>query len=753
MKIASPYRHVLLLGLLTAAAPAFAQGIVIGPDARPVALELRRHHVEAAVQERLAVVTVEHVFRNTGKATVEGTFLFPLPTDAQVSRFSMEVDGKEMAGELLSADEARKIYEDIVRRSLDPALLEMADYRTFRARVFPIPPGAERTLRLRYDATLPMEGQTVTFRYPLQGALTYRPAGRPMPPPRPHPPVPMPRPDDRREAPRPEHDRAPAHESLIRVQIEAGTGLKNVYSPSHAVDVRRRSDRRVEAVYEASGVLDGLDFVLYYSLDPADLGATLLAHRPYADRSGYFMLLLDPPFDVDESRIQPQNVVFVLDVSGSMRGDKMQQARDALRYCLRHLGARDRFGLVAFSTDVDAFRDDLRPASARDDALYFVDQLEASGGTNIHEALLAAARMLEGNDDGLIVFLTDGLPSVGTTDETRIRAGVQEALGGNVRLFSFGVGYDVNTRLLDGLSAASGAFAAYISPEENIEARIAAFFDKVRAPVMTDLALTFDGADAYALAPAALPNLYKGTPLIVAGRYRRPGQATLTLRGRLEGREETTRFTFRFPEAERERDFVARLWATRRVGQLLEEIRLHGENDELKKEVVALAKEFGLVTPYTSYLVQEEEMMADDRRLDADRMLDRMAAPAPSEAAMRSNTGREAVGASKKIRAMQEVDQAPAQHLAGVTVIQGQMLQRQPDGAWINPDFAPEKGKLVQIKFASDAYFTFLRLYPDARAFAQLGQQVTFAFQGQFVQIGEEGAETITEAALRKVFG
>ena len=743
-----------MLIMIATAWPAAAQGVVIGRDGRPAMLELRKHRVEADVQERLAVVTVEHEFHNTGRTTVEGTFLFPLPPDAQVSQFSMEVDGEVMSGELLSADEARKIYEDIVRRSLDPALLEMADYRTFRARVFPIPPGARRAITLRYDATLPMDGQTATFRYPLQGSLTYRPTGGVMRPPRPRPVITYGQP----ERDRPEHDRLASQETLIHVTIETAAGVKNVYSPSHSVDVRRRSDRRAEAVYEAGEVLGGREFVLYYSLDPSDIGATLLTHRSYSDRPGYFMLLLDPPVDLDESRIQPQNVVFVLDTSGSMRGEKMEQARDALRYCLNHLGRRDHFGLVAFSTDVDAFRDELRPASAREDALYFVDQLEARGGTNINDALLAATRMLDDSDNGLIVFLTDGLPSVGETDEGKIRANIQGVTDGNIRLFSFGVGYDVNTRLLDGLSGASGAFADYISPQEKIEERIAAFFDKVRYPVMTDLDLALNGVDAYAMAPGALPNLYKGSSLIVAGRYRGTGNATVTLRGRLEGEQTTKRYRFRFPERERERDFVARLWATRRVGQLLEEIRLKGENEELKDEIVALAKEFGLVTPYTSYLVQEEEMMADAvRRLqDASGAIafdEVFVTEAPREA-MKQSTGAASVAASRDIRAMQEVEAAlPQQAATGLVSVQGQMLYQNSDDAWVPVDYDPERDEVVQIKFASEAYFTFLRLYPEAAEFARLGNQVTFFFQGRFVQIGEEGEASLNASKLQKLFG
>ena len=204
---------------------------------------------------------------------------------------------------------------------------------------------------------------------------------------------------------------------------------------------------------------------------------------------------------------------------------------------------------------------------------------------------------------------------------------------------------------------------------------------------------------------------------------------------------------------------MARLWATRRVGQLLEEIRLKGENEELKDEIVALAKEFGLVTPYTSYLVQEEERMvgAVRRFMDASAgaiQLDEVVVTEAPREAMRKSTGAASVAASRDIRAMQEAEAAPQQQAAtGLVAVQGQMLYRTPDNAWVNVDFDPERDEVVQIKFASKAYFTFLRLYPEAGEFARLGTQMTFFFQGRFVQIGEEGEETMTEAEQRKLFG
>lgn len=742
MNAASCLRPALGLALLVLfPLTTWAQGVVIDRDGRPVSgLELSAHRVEATLHEQVAVVTVTHTFRNTGRTTVEGSFLFPLPPEAQVSRFQMEVDGQTLGGELLSAEEARRIYEEIVRRSLDPALLELVDYRTFRARVFPIPPGATRTLTLRYDATLPAEGQTVAFRYPLRGSLSHRPTGGPVA-------GPVPR------GPAAEAGQAPAAPvGSVRVTIAAERRLRAVYSPSHEVAVQRQGERRAEVVLERAP-LDGRDFVLYYGLDDRDIGASLLSFRPYRDQPGYFLLVLAPPVEVEAEQVAPKDVVFVLDTSGSMSGEKMTQAREALRYCLERLGPRDRFGIVAFNSDVEPFRDRLVPATARDDARYFVDQLAAGGGTNIHAALLEAMALVQGSDNGQVIFLTDGLPSVGTTDEGAIRKAVAAANRSGTRLFAFGVGYDVNTRLLDGLAHEAGAFADYISPDETIEGRVAAFFDKVRFPVLTNLELAVEGADVFALAPGALPDLYKGGQVVLAGRYRRAGAATLTLSGEVGGRRRTERYGVRFPEVERERDFVARLWATRRVGQLLDEVRRNGERPALKDEIVALAKEYGLVTPYTAYLVREEDAVAEEAVRDAGR-LQRGSAPPPVMAApeaLQQVSGAAAVQASRKVRALQEAQavDAPAQG-APFVAVEGRLMRRTADG-W-QDDAYDGREATVRLRFASDAYFAFLRAYPEARAFARLGERVLFRFRDRWVAVGPEEGD-VAEADFERLFG
>jgi len=730
-----------------------AQGIIVRPDFQPAELELRQHRVNAEIQEQVAVVTVEHEFYNPSSVTVEGTFLFPLPPNAQVSRFSMNVDGKEMIGELLAAEEARRIYEDIVRKSLDPALLEMADYRTFRARIFPIPPRATRRLTLRYDATLSSDGKTVTFQYPLQGSLSYRGAGVPV-----RVPIPERLPSERDQ--RREPDRIRSQQSTIRLQINTATAVKNIYSPSHRVEIRQARNQSATVEFEANDALDGRDFLLYYSLDPNEIGATLLTHRPYNDKSGYFMLLISPQVNPDATQVQGRDWVFVLDTSGSMAGEKIQQAKAALRYCLQRLGNRDRFGLVTFSSEARKFRDELATIAARDEAIYHVDRLEATGGTNINEALLSAADLLSGNqnENGMIIFLTDGLPSAGARDEGEIRRNIKNANRNGVRLFSFGVGFDVNTRLLDGLAKESHAFSDYISPQENIEEKISIFYEKVRYPVMSNIEYSFRGVETHALSPNRLPDLFKGGQIILAGRYREGGRATLVLRGQAGNARQEFQYDFTFPRQERERDFVARLWATRRVGDLLDEIRLQGENSELKNEVIALAKEFGLVTPYTSYLVQEDERLTLQQPMRMERSAGGSAnRPAPAATSgrdmMSQVSGEAAVQMSKSIRVMKSAEvaaEAKPQN-SGIVTLHGSTLRLQSDGAWIDVEYKTG-ATAIKLAFASEAYFTFLRVFPEAREFCKLGSKVIFKFRGKFVQVGDGGEKQMSEVKLRELF-
>ncbi len=321
---------MLILLALAGPAPAGADGIIIIDPPIPVPdLAIRYHRVEVEIDDQVAVTQVDQVFANLAGVPVEGTYLFPLPADAAISDFAMYVDGVRWAGEILPGDEAREIYEDIVRRRRDPALLEYVGRGAFRAHIFPIPAHGERRIQLTYSQVLNGENGLLRYLYPL---------------------------DTER------FSSLPLEEVTISVEIRSGEPLKAIYSPSHDVSVDRIGSRRAVVTYEAAQVLPDRDFELYYSVSESAFAANLLSFKEPGEQ-GFFLLLLSPPLEVDSREIAARDVVFVLDTSGSMDGEKIHQAKEALRYVLEHLNPGDRFNLVAFSSSVRTYSDSMRPVA------------------------------------------------------------------------------------------------------------------------------------------------------------------------------------------------------------------------------------------------------------------------------------------------------------------------------------------------------------------------------------------------------
>ncbi|MCL7455336.1 MAG: VWA domain-containing protein, partial [Anaerolineae bacterium] len=411
---------VLLALLLIPAAPAKADGIIIPepPPHVPIVdvpyLTIKYHRVNVTIDGQVATTHVDQVFLNEGRFEVEGTYLFPLPEEATISEFAMWVDGEKLEGQVLERDEARQIYEDIVRRRRDPALLEYVGHDAFQASIYPIPAGEERRIEIEYSQVLAMDNGLVEYVYPL---------------------------NTEKFSPR------PLEEVTVNVTIQSNEPLKAIYSPSHDVDVVRRGDHNAVVGYEEYGVRPDRDFVLYYTLSPEDVGVSLLSYKPDDSSEGFFLLLAAPKVEVENQQVIAKDVILVLDISGSMRGDKIEQAKQALSFVLDNLHAEDRFNIIAFSTSTQPYARGLVPADERGEARDFVARLEANGSTDINRALLEALAMTDAGRPAILIFLTDGLPTVGEVDVGRIIDNVQDAGPGNARIFPFGVGYDVNTSL------------------------------------------------------------------------------------------------------------------------------------------------------------------------------------------------------------------------------------------------------------------------------------------------------------------
>ncbi len=570
-------RYLSVVAVLFACCGAVhAHGLLIPEEKSLPPLAMLNHKVNITIDDQVSVTKVEQTFRNHTDRQLEATYIFPVPKGASVNRFAMWVNGTETKGELVEAKKARDIYTSIVRRTQDPGLLEYMGNNLLRLRVFPIPPKGDQKVALSFTSVASKEGKLVEYVYPLKtdGKAT-----------------------------------STLEEFSITAAIRSEHNVTNVYSPTHSISLKRSNDKEVTVTFDKSQGLLDKDFQLFYATGDKDVGLTALTHRPLSGENGYFTLLITPRVEISKSYQVPRDMVLVLDTSGSMRGPKMEQARKALKYCLDNLGPKDRFGLINFATTVNRYEDRLLEANSEQivKAKKWVEELDATGGTAINDAL-ASALELRPKDEGrtfTVVFFTDGQPTIGETDPDKILKNTTAKNTSNTRIFTFGVGDDVNATMLDQLAEKTRALSTYVRPAEDIENKVSGLYSKISNPVLTSLKLSATNDIKFSeVYPAELPDLFHGSQLVVLGRYSGKGAAAIKLSGQVG--KETKEFVYEltFPDKTKdEREFVEHLWARRKVGFMLDQIRANGEKKELVEEVIALAKKYGITTPYTSYLV------------------------------------------------------------------------------------------------------------------------------------------------------
>ena len=674
--------------------------------------------VRTRIEGRVAQVEVEEQFRNAGNVRAEGTYLYPLPGEAVFQNFSLWMGETEVRGEIMTAEQARGIYEEIVRRLRDPALLTLEGHGLIRARVFPIAPGETRRVVLRYTQLLPREGDALRLRYAIgergtlgQGALNTPPGTL-------------------------------ADRLSYRVTVPGAEAWGTPYSPTHAITSRRDGDDLVVSLdSSASG-----DVEIYLPLRRGLVGTSLSAHSPPGE-DGYFMLLVSPAQADDAADALPKDLTLVVDVSGSMSGDKIEQARAALRQALGTLGPQDRFRLVSFSTRVTPFRDEFSPATPEnlDAARAWVNGLVADGGTNIAGALDAALGQSVSQERlPIVVFVTDGVPTVGEQQPDRI-ATMAGAHIGRTRMFTFGVGTDVNTYLLDRLAQEGRGTAQYVAPEASVEQAIGTLMNKVRHPALTNLRIEGAPVDLVQSYPSRLPDVFFGEELVVFGRYHGTGSGTLTVVGDRGGHVE--RFTTQtvFPASSSDNAFIPRLWASRRIGELTRQIRIEGATAALVQEVRDLGLRYGILTEYTSYLVQEPAQTAFQPR---DRMLP-TSAPAPAAqsgaVAFRSARASSAMMGAGNLASADAAAESRADEIAQGS---GRALRRVggrlfvQDGAVWTDAAHQATLRVVEVAPFSEAYFALVRALPEIAPFLTVGDEVLVAGRRASIKVTRSGTAT-----------
>jgi Ca-activated chloride channel family protein len=713
----------------------YAQGRIVVPESRiqptPQKVFLQSVKADVKINNGVADITSEQIFFNPTKMRLEGEYIFPLPSEAQIYDFNLYVNGKKTAGEVLDSEEARKIYTDIVRNLRDPALLEYSGYGLFKARIFPIEPDGERKIELSYAQTLSFDSKTFKFVFPIR-----------------------------------QSGEGKIENYYMNIDISSDSPISNIYSPSHSIDINQKDAHSVTISLEEKNIEGDQDFVLYYSQARENLDATLLTFRPRNDQDGYFMMMISPVFKDKRNQTIPKDVIFVVDCSGSMKGEKIEQAKNALFFCVKTLKEEDRFEIIKFSSSLESFQDQLKFAGKDEikNAEYFIKNLKAVGGTNI-DAALQKAKQAKDKSDGRpvsIVFLTDGIPTEGETDIKNILEKVNTSPKEAFRIFSFGVGYDVNTFLLDKLSQDTHGSVNYVKPRENIEAEVSRLFSKISDPVLTQPEINWSAQSVNDVYPQKLPDVFLGQRITLFGRYRDKGRGDIELMGSVNNKKMKFEYEVSFPDRESENEFIAKLWAQRKITHLLEQIRFNGENSELVESIADLGKEFGIVTPYTSYLVQEQERelaQVHDHirsgrvgfqflRMESKREL--------REA--RADIDEESVGSGVSYNALTSAPKAAGGSVGKDAVLESRILKKLAtsdkevnmlltvqkiaektfylkEGVWVEAGIEFNKGPIRKIKFLSDEYFSLVKNNPQIGRILALGQQVRFSWKNSSYEI------------------
>lgn len=707
-----PLAGALCLLTATLAAPALAgpmvldgtwkDGALAPPEAGAAARDILLAEVEVEVEgDHYTARWSWRAAPGDGAATI----VVPLPAGAEADATALTRGDAPVAGWFLDAGPAEKALAGLAEATGDTALLAAVGRPLFISTPTALEPHDRLTLRTR-------------------AAVAERDGLR------------------RIDLPLPQRAGERAPRIRGRLVIAADEPVRAVISPTHPIDIHRPDPRRAAVRLGIDRATADGDWTVMWAVDRAPLGLRLLTHRD-DDADGGWFALLGNPSGGDGGAPIAKDVVLALDTSGSMRGEKMEQARLAVEAVLDRLGPHDRFDIVAFGTEVKSFAG--RPVPRGDGAVArargFVEDLVAHGRTNIADALAAALADPAPDRPRIVLFLTDGTPTAGLREPEKIVDGLPKRGEGQARVFAFGVGHDVNAHLLDSIAERTGGDTTYVNPGEAIDVKVAALYEGLSHPVLEDVVVDFGELEVEAVHPMRIPLLFRGRDVLILGRYTGSGRHTLTLRGTVQGKPQSHAVTADFPaQAQPENGFVATLWATRRVGELLRRMRLaDGDGDRQKTlaEIVELSRRFGILTEYTAFIADSDAPIdAAEANRTAAELLQRANAQqsgqwavrqADNEQALRKRTVASTAGNVYRDR------QGKTRKGAKVRMMHGRAWYKR-DGRWVEAEDGKQRTRRRVKKF-SKAYMDLVRENADFAEAQRLDGDMTINLDGEQVEV------------------
>ncbi len=691
--------------LLLMVAPLTANGVVVPPH--PVepgngGFKMNYHNVDITLDNGIARVKIEEEFENVSSHRLEAVYLFPIPSSAVISDFVMKVGDQVFKGEVLPADEARKIYQEIVAKLKDPALLEYVGSQLIRLSVFPFEPGEKRQFHIEYTQPLEISSNAYTMIYPLKiDSFLTAPIGR------------------------------------VSIRINTTDEIAEVFSPTHALkEVQASGVSGREYIFQAVDFVPSSDVAMVFTASTEEIPSSVATFWDEKAGEGYFLLTLIPR--LKEERIIPKDVVFVLDISGSMYGEKIEQAKKALEQVLQMLRSDDRFAIVTFDDGIYDLTGGLLSASEKGVWIEKVRRIQADGMTNIYGALQTSIDMFSRGDEGrfkVLLFLTDGAPTSGITETGRIVSdATNEARARNVHLFSFGVGTGVVAELLDRLVQENAGRVSYIVEGENIESKVTELYRSIETPALENVVISMEGIETAKVLPTGPHSLFSGYALRLSGLFFEEGDLKVTVEGTRGGERHTYEYYFQIDKIAGN-EFVSRIWAQKRIASLANIYRYDSSlsekaREEVAQEIIALSKKFNIINEFTSFLIAPERHLAYNAVVDRGGL-----GVAPQ------TTG--SVMAAKSVAEM-EMDQFVGGGTSDYRFV-GSIGFYLKDEVWIEDN--PEVDKLVPVKVKafSQAYFDLFNVDDWLKEVLSLGEKVKFIYKGTLFETGDTGIENEKE--------
>lgn len=568
---------IVLLVSLMVPGKTNAAGLLIADGGFGGVLEIREHDVQVTINNGIAVTDVTQIFLNTENRQVEALYTFPVPKGASVANFSMWISGKEMIGEVVEKKRAREIYNSYKQKRQDPGLLEQVDYKTFEMRIFPINANAEQKVQITYYQELNIDHDQGTYVYPLATVT------------------------------RKGIDSKTTGKFAINFEVKSTIPIVDIQSPSHgdAFVMAKHSDEYCVASLETTGGSLASDVVLNYDLSRPNSGLDMITSNQPGD-DGYFCMTITAGKELAE-KDSGMDYVFVLDVSGSMANDgKLIVSKNALDAFIDEITEKDRFEVMTFNLTPNTLFGELKSGSEaiKDNARSFMATQKARGGTELVPAMTTAYKYGEPDRTLNVVILSDGMTE---QNERQTLLQMIQSRPANSRVFCIGIGNEVNRPLLEQMAEDSGGLAAFISRGDDFKRAAKGFKRKLMRPVATDLQIDFGGLRVFDVEPVVLPNLYHGSPIRIYGRYSTSVNSPITLSGNIQGIEMKQTVDMLFPEKDMQNPEIERMWAWKRVDLLLKKADRTGSREQVLNDIVRLGEGYSIVTPYTSFLVLEND--------------------------------------------------------------------------------------------------------------------------------------------------